>query len=74
MVKSSNILELKNQPGWLVRTVSLIVLIFVFSLLAIIATGAWDKFGIAIILFIALLFLIYGVYFFSDAVFSKKKQ
>ncbi len=64
--------KLKNQPEWLNRIISLIVLIFVFSLLAIIATGSWNKLGITIILFLTLLFVIYGIYFFSDVVFSKK--
>lgn len=68
MAKSSNIFELKNKPHWFVRIVILIVLVFVFSLLAIIATGLWGKLGIAMILFFVALIITYGIYFFSSII------
>ena len=68
MAKSSNIFELKNQPSWLVRIVTIIVLIFVFSLLSAAASGLWNWLGLIIMVFIVILILLYGAYFFAETI------
>ena len=68
MAKLSDIFELKNQPNWLVRVVTITVLIFVFSLLSAVASGLWNWLGIIIIFFIIALMLLYGAYFFAETI------
>ena len=68
MAKSSSMLELKNQPNWLVRIVTLFVLLFVFSLLSAVASGLWNWLIITTVVFIIALMLLYGAYFFAETI------